>query len=267
MNIIGQEELLGKINRMSLNTLPHVILLEGIKGSGRHTLSYQLAQQVGLFPLILGKEALSTLEGFGVPLQNLFIFDLTGLYMKEQNELLKTLEEPSEGFYIVLLCENVSEVLPTIISRCTHWKLSDYTTEELREIAAFHKLDCDEIIFDIARVPGDIMELVTIDIKSISALVHNIIENIGKANYANILVLPEKIQEFSETGTVKFDTFLKIFLCEVRQRIRKDPDIRYRNIYFELQDLYKLHRSAELMHLNEQQLYEKFLFDLKVVAR
>jgi len=34
------------------------------------------------------------------------------------NSLLKTLEEPSEGVYAILTCENINRVLPTIQSRC-----------------------------------------------------------------------------------------------------------------------------------------------------
>jgi len=35
-----------------------------------------------------------------------------------QNAFLKTLEEPGEGIYIVLISESMENVLPTIISRC-----------------------------------------------------------------------------------------------------------------------------------------------------
>lgn len=40
------------------------------------------------------------------------------------NALLKTLEEPKEGIYFVLLCDEISNLLPTILSRCNmiHFK-------------------------------------------------------------------------------------------------------------------------------------------------
>ena len=40
------------------------------------------------------------------------------------NALLKTLEEPSEGSYLILLAENKSQVLPTIYSRCQKLHIS-----------------------------------------------------------------------------------------------------------------------------------------------
>lgn len=40
------------------------------------------------------------------------------------NALLKTLEEPGQGIHIILICHNISKLLPTIISRCRQFRFA-----------------------------------------------------------------------------------------------------------------------------------------------
>ncbi len=46
------------------------------------------------------------------------IFNSDTMTIEAQNRLLKTLEEPAQGTVLVLLTENISRLLPTIVSRC-----------------------------------------------------------------------------------------------------------------------------------------------------
>ena len=52
----------------------------------------------------------------------------------------------------------------------------------------------------------------------------------------------------------------------LKEQIKHDSNIRLLDMYYKLQDIYKLHEKPYL-HLNEKQLYEKFLLDLKIVAK
>jgi len=47
------------------------------------------------------------------------------------NSLLKFLEEPNEDIYAIITTENISNVLPTIISRCLNMRLNRASKEEL----------------------------------------------------------------------------------------------------------------------------------------
>ena len=49
-----------------------------------------------------------------------------------QQSLLKNFEEPIEGVHIVLLCENIGELLPTILSRCWHLPLTPAPDKAIR---------------------------------------------------------------------------------------------------------------------------------------
>lgn len=63
------------------------------------------------------------------------------------NAILKTLEEPSEGVYAILLTNNIDAVKPTIVSRCqkiflSSNKIQNTSDEELNS-------ECDDIIKNI----------------------------------------------------------------------------------------------------------------------
>ena len=52
----------------------------------------------------------------------------------------------------------------------------------------------------------------------------------------------------------------------IREKIKVDSNVRLYDVYFKLQDIYQFHKMSYL-HLNEKQLYEKFLLDLKLILR
>lgn len=47
-----------------------------------------------------------------------------------QNKLLKTLEEPSKNVYLILTCQNIEKVLPTIRSRCSKVSLAKVNEQD-----------------------------------------------------------------------------------------------------------------------------------------
>lgn len=53
-----------------------------------------------------------------------------------QNKLLKTLEEPSAGTVIMMLCRNRRSLLDTVISRCAVIRLADDGTGDIADISA-----------------------------------------------------------------------------------------------------------------------------------
>ncbi len=62
----------------------------------------------------------------------IIICDGNKLTVQAQNALLKTIEEPPKGVFIILLCESLELILDTIKSRCQIYKLSPLTKKEIR---------------------------------------------------------------------------------------------------------------------------------------
>ena len=62
----------------------------------------------------------------------IIIYDGNKLTVQAQNALLKTIEEPPKGVYIILLCESLELILDTIKSRCQIYKLTPLTKEDVK---------------------------------------------------------------------------------------------------------------------------------------
>ena len=141
--------------------LPHAILIEGDKGTGRHTLAAFIAraavcegenkpcgecrgcrlEHAGTHPDIWtvapedGKKNITVAqiralrsEAYVKPhmsARRVFIIDMADTMNEQaQNALLKVLEEPPGSVLFILIAENKAALLDTVISRCTVLSLS-----------------------------------------------------------------------------------------------------------------------------------------------
>lgn len=76
----------------------------------------------------------------------IFIPEIENLNSESQNALLKTLEEPGDNNYLILTSTNITQLLPTIISRCQKIKISSDTIKsdtKLWPITGIAKKDLD----------------------------------------------------------------------------------------------------------------------------
>ncbi len=122
---------------------PHAVMLAGPTGSGKYSLAIELSEKIlGLKPQgfgdypykiiitseagkAIGIESVRELEHFlslKVPSQAAFnraiiIENSQLLTVEAQNALLKTLEEPPQGVFVILTTSNDQSLLPTIRSR------------------------------------------------------------------------------------------------------------------------------------------------------
>lgn len=73
------------------------------------------------------------IKPYSSPYKVYIISDAQRMNEQAQNALLKTLEEPPEYAVIILLCDNVSSLLPTITSRCITLQMKPVSKEEIAE--------------------------------------------------------------------------------------------------------------------------------------
>ena len=153
--------------------LPHAILIEGDKGTGRHTLAAFIAraavcegenkpcgecrgcrlEHAGTHPDIWtvapedGKKNITVAqiralrsEAYVKPhmsARRVFIIDMADTMNEQaQNALLKVLEEPPGSVLFILIAENKAALLDTVISRCTVLSLSPPEISEAEKYMA-----------------------------------------------------------------------------------------------------------------------------------
>ena len=151
--IMGHKNIVNGINKRSINdSFSHANLITGDDGIGKSIVAKYLAS------VIIGKKNNSesidivryypSSNSFGVdevrniidevnkkPYEGdrkvLILYKCDKLTVQAQNALLKTIEEPPQGVYLILLSDSLETILDTIQSRCQVYKLTPLSKEEI----------------------------------------------------------------------------------------------------------------------------------------
>jgi len=80
----------------------------------------------------------------------IIIDDAEELTLKSANMLLKTIEEPPKGVFIILITSSIRKILPTIRSRCKHVYFGLLTDKEVAEVFEMEEVPKDEVFISLA---------------------------------------------------------------------------------------------------------------------
>ena len=244
---------------VSNGDLPHTLMLEGIKGCGKQTLCKYIADKLHAeFIDLTDSISLEILEQIQLSVSTkVYYIDGQQISLKEQNAILKFLEEPLKTAYIVLCVENKNLLLPTVINRCVNITFDSYPIEVLREF-----LEGDEIILKYAQTPGQVKEFIKHKIRDMEAFATKILKQISVANYSNILKIPTNIN-FSKEASELFDFDVFVFiLINVANALYFNNEISYP--MFDI--VSKFNRECNIPRINKQHLFENFIIRLKQVT-
>lgn len=239
-DFIGHEALINNFKQRCLkNTLSHAHLIAGEDGVGKGKLANILAKFILNGDLdrkyvdIINYS--SEKSSFGVddvrdiieevykkPFEKdkkvIIIHEGNKLTIQAQNALLKTIEEPPKGVYIIILCESLELILDTIKSRCEIYKLKPLTKSELYEYIKIKKFNYDENEIKSAiafseGVPGRIDRYFNDD--KLRELRNNIVILIKNLNKNDLEAILQQEESFSNLKNDK-EEVLNIFGLFIR---------------------------------------------------
>ncbi len=151
--IIGHKSIIDSINKRELNdSFSHANLIVGNDGIGKSIIAKYMSNKI-----IKVKDNAESVDivkyypsssSFGVddvrnvinevgkkPYEGdkkvLILYKCDKLTTQAQNALLKTIEEPPKGVYLILLSDSLETILDTIKSRCQIYKLTPLIKEEI----------------------------------------------------------------------------------------------------------------------------------------
>lgn len=239
-DFIGHEALINNFKQRCLkNTLSHAHLIAGEDGVGKGKLANILAKFI--LNGYLDSEYVDIINysseksSFGVddvrdiieevykkPFEKdkkvIIIHEGNKLTIQAQNALLKTIEEPPKGVYIIILCEILELILDTIKSRCEIYKLKPLTKSELYEYIKIKKFNYDENEIKSAiafseGVPGRIDRYFNDD--KLRELRNNIVILIKNLNKNDLEAILQQEESFSNLKNDK-EEVLNIFGLFIR---------------------------------------------------
>ena len=239
-DFIGHEALINNFKQRCLkNTLSHAHIIAGEDGVGKGKLANILAKLI--LNGDLDREYVDIINysseksSFGVddvrdiieevykkPFEKdkkvIIIHEGNKLTIQAQNALLKTIEEPPKGVYIIILCESLELILDTIKSRCEIYKLKPLTKSELYEYIKIKKFNYDENEIKSAiafseGVPGRIDRYFNDD--KLRELRNNIVILIKNLNKNDLEAILQQEESFSNLKNDK-EEVLNIFGLFIR---------------------------------------------------
>lgn len=156
-----------------------------------------------------------------------------------QNALLKILEEPPKGEFIILITKDFEELLPTIRSRVTNIRFQDLKDEEMREIFP----NITEEILSVADGSAKKADsFIHADTKVMNAFAKNVILSTGDAflegkeiSYVNLIIYTEYTQ--------------KILSDMILERSGGEPKLalsKYLNEHYDFSSDYLIEKSRRL---------------------
>lgn len=243
--MIGQERLRGMFKALIVgNAFPRFCVLTGQTGSGKKTLANCIAEDfkktysdVTIYTLpdikIDTIREMISISYKAVTPVIYIIPDADAMSVQAKNSLLKITEEPPNNAYFIMTLETIENTLDTIKSRASVFSLDNYSEDEIREYALRynnltpaglsnnkHELD---IIKEICDVPGDVDMVYKYKPTEFYQYVEKVVDNIDKAEQANVFKLAEKLALKPEAEGYDLKLFLRIFLTICFSRMTTDP--------------------------------------------
>ncbi|MBU5455673.1 DNA polymerase III subunit delta' [Caproiciproducens sp. MSJ-32] len=224
---IGHSRILNNLNsRISTGEISHAHIIVGEDGIGKSPLANIMAKNI--LGIRADRECVDIINyrlkkaSFGVdeareiiseinkkPYEGdkkiIIIHDGNKLTVQAQNALLKTIEEPPKGVYIILLCESLELILDTIKSRCEIHKLTPLSNEEvslyLKKIGISEYKD-EEISAAISYaegIPGKAEAfLKDSSLKNLRDILIDLLYKIIKGDISNLLEYEDKLSSYKE---------------------------------------------------------------------
>ncbi|EJO5346134.1 DNA polymerase III subunit delta' [Clostridium botulinum] len=227
--IIGHEDIKNRMkNSITKDKFPHASIIVGDDGIGKSIIAREIAM------LILGKSKsisysdiiefkITNKKSIGIDdIRNLIeeinkkpvegykkvilIYKAELITEVAQNAFLKTIEEPPNGVYIILLCENMDRMLETIKSRCEIFKLNRLKHDEIKKFIKNKYNNIKEEVLNSAiafsdGIPGKAEGFIEDEsLKHIRNMSLGILNDLKALNNYNYLIKYEKfLMKYKET--------------------------------------------------------------------
>lgn len=263
--LVGQERVLDKINNFTLGTFPSSTILLGEDGCGKHTLLSYIAAKfhITLFDISskITQDTISDVYNTVEP--TLYFLEASKLTVRQQNMLLKLIEEPPKGVFIVILCDNKSRILQTVWNRCQVIEFEPYKKEILKTFVKCDNINV-ELLLDVATTPGQVLSFQSCDLSSIVELANKIFEKINVASLSNTLSISNKIAFKNEKDKIDINLFIKVLNNCISNKIRSVDNLYYYKMFKIVQEF--IYKSKQI-NVDMRYLFDNLLCNLWECSR
>ena len=248
-----------------MDSLPSSMILKGDIGSGRHLMCEYIASLFKLKSVDITKDiSLDTINDMYSRVEPyLYIIDTSKITEKDQNTILKILEEPLKNSHLVLLSVDSHSLLQTVKNRCFSYELDKYSINSLMSFVDTTST-VDELLFEVADTPGQVLTYSKINFVPVKELAEKFVEKIGMATLPNALTITNKLK-FSDKDNSEIDPnlFLKLVMYYI---VHSDTYNIAKKCSLETYT-YKLMLDYQNNNFNKKWLFDRYIVDFRNVVR
>lgn len=258
--IQGQEKISNLIDKLTLDMFPRTLMLVGARGSGKHLIVSEVSKKFNLNVIDITENLeLSYIEELYNRVEPyIYIIQANNLTVKDENTILKFLEEPLKNSYIILLAETEMGLLQTITNRCQIWYLQNYKKDFLKQFTD------NELILSIANTPGQIKEFEGMCLQDMVSLADKIIFNIDHASVSNTLTLTSKVAFKDESKGFPVNLFIEIMKTRIVDCIKSNND---KKLYAAYELTSKILQQLTIKNVDKKCLFDGYLIKLRSIMK
>lgn len=264
MNILGQEKLLAKIDAYSIATFPKSTIVLGPFGCGKHLLTTYVASKFNLqivdITESISQEFIEEISLRVIP--TLYIIDSSKIVDRQQNMILKFLEEPPLYAFIFILSEDRVNLLSTILNRCVVFEFEQYSKEILLQFVD-DSVD-KELALSVCVTPGQLKQLKMTDLSSMKELCLKMVEKTHLASFPNMLSISNKLNYKDEFDKHDVNIFFNMMIYVLFNEYLTTNESKVLDMYFTTLEYIKMMRDKRL---NRKYIVENYLTNLWKSAR
>lgn len=204
MFICGQKKFIEIIDDLvSRDKFPRFSIIVGNAGFGKKVISEYIANKLGatFYPCEISVDSVRNTisSSYANTQKSLYMFfDCDDMSAASKNALLKVTEEPPNNAYFIMTVRDISNILPTLISRGTVFNMNLYTINDIDSFIEYKGYGFDkktkQIVYQICTCPKDVIIASQVDIKAVYDLADKFIQYIGQVSIANELKMTTQLQ-------------------------------------------------------------------------
>lgn len=264
MEFIGQNNIKLFLNNLTLDNMPHSLMLKGEPGCGRHLVCNLIKDKLNL-ELVNITDNLST-----ETINSIYLNEIPTLYLiegyniteKNYNSILKLLEEPPVQSYIVLIEDMNTILLETIANRIIKIIFEKYSFDELKEFSIANNLIIeDKYINTLFNTPGDILNILNYNIKlgEVEKLISDIITRFKSTSLPTALTVLNRLNFKDNYDKIELNTFIKLLYIRLIDKYLETKD----NYYFNMSNILQEYKGKlKYKKVEKQRLVTNLLIDM-----
>ena len=274
--MIGQKKLLERLDYLiENNKIPRFFIIEGAKGSGKDLIVKYISNK--LCQMTQVDKSIASIRGmiktsYSVLSPIIYhILESEKMSLPAMNSLLKIVEEPPRLAYFVLTVDNLDSILSTIRSRAVVFNVYPYSKTEIRDYASTlpRKFVSNEleIIEKICKTPGDVNNVLDLDIEAYWSYLTLVFNKIGIWTGVESFKVTSKLK-FKEDGAgYDPDFFLSSLATYSFHRMAQLKATDGTKCVQTIALINKYRKEFKIKSINKSASFDMFLLELRDIWR